>query len=68
MVHLSLTETLRKLFEHAISKFINKSIDSLYLTQGGFITNNSCNNMFVTLHETSRQNKKRLYIAFLDIR
>jgi hypothetical protein len=65
---ISLTETLRKLFEHAILKFINKSIDSLYLTQGGFRTNHSCNDMIVTLHEAARQNKKRLHIAFLDIR
>jgi hypothetical protein len=30
---ISLTETLRKLFEHAILNFINKTIESLYLTR-----------------------------------
>jgi hypothetical protein len=65
---ISLTETLRKLMEHCLLKYINRTIDCLFLTQGGFRTNHSCNDMIVTIHETLKQNKNPLHIAFLDIR
>lgn len=65
---ISLTEPLRKLFEHCLLRFINTRIGSSFLTQGGFRTNHCCNDMILVLQEAALKYKSDLHTAFLDIR
>lgn len=75
---ISLTEPLRKLFEHCLLRYVNESAGTSFLTQGGFRTNHCCNDMIVVLHETmstlkkekarNRKSYKDMHIAFLDIK
>lgn len=66
---ISLTEPLRKIFEHCLLRKINQSAGNSFLTQGGFRTNHCCNDMIVTLQETILTIKpKNFHVAFLDIK
>ena len=65
---ISLTEPLRKLFEHCMLRMVNDNVGECFLTQGGFRTNHCCNDMIVVLHEAMKTHKGLLHVAFLDIR
>lgn len=75
---ISLTEPLRKIFEHCMLRYVNESVGQSFLTQGGFRTNHCCNDMIVVLQEAmltlkkekSRNGrlKKDMHVAFLDIK
>lgn len=65
---ISLTEPLRKLFEHCMLRYVNLSAGPSFLTQGGFRTNHCCNDMIVVLQEAILKSKKKLHMAFLDIK
>jgi len=65
---ISLTEPLRKIFEHCMLLYVNESAGSAFLTQGGFRTNHCCNDMVVTLHDALRSLKGKGHVAFLDIK
>lgn len=65
---ISLTEPLRKIFEHCMLRYINESAGPSFLTQGGFRTNHCCNDMIVVLQEAMLKLKKKMHVAFLDIR
>lgn len=65
---ISLTEPLRKLFEHCMLRMVNQNAGPTSLTQGGFRTNHCCNDMIVVLHDILKSKKGKLHVAFLDIR
>ena len=65
---ISLTEPLRKVFEHCMLRYVNESAGSSFLTQGGFRTNHSCNDMIIVLQEAMLKLKKKVHVAFLDIK
>lgn len=65
---ISLTEPLRKIFEHCMLRYVNESIGQSFLTQGGFRTNHCCNDMIVVLQEAMLKAKGKIHVAFLDIR
>jgi len=75
---ISLTEPLRKIFEHCMLRYVNESVGPSFLTQGGFRTNHCCNDMIVVLQEAmltlkkekskNGRLKKDMHVAFLDIK
>lgn len=75
---ISLTEPLRKIFEHCMLRYVNDSTGPSFLTQGGFRTNHCCNDMIVVLQETmltmkkerrkQKTENKNMHVAFLDIK
>jgi hypothetical protein len=75
---ISLTEPLRKIFEHCMLRYVNDSAGPSFLTQGGFRTNYCCNDMIVVLQETMltmtkerkmhKMENKNMHVAFLDIK
>ena len=75
---ISLTEPLRKIFEHCMLMYVNESAGPTFLTQGGFRTNHCCNDMIVVLQETMctlkklkakhKHENKDVHVAFLDIK
>lgn len=65
---ISLTEPLRKIYEHCILRYINENAGPTFLTQGGFRTNHCCNDMIVVLNEAMLSLKGKIHVAFLDIK
>ena len=49
-------------------RYVNESAGSSFLTQGGFRTNHSCNDMIIVLQEAMLKMKKKIRVAFLDIK
>lgn len=69
---ISLTENMRKLFERMILGELDKVIEPLDIAQGGFRRHRSTLEQCASLHELITRHwfeeKKRLVIAFLDIK
>lgn len=64
---ISLTESLRKIFEHCLVRFLTVAAGPMHFSQGGFRSDHCCSDMIATLHEVLHK-KKNLHVAFLDIK
>lgn len=64
---ISLTESIRKIFEHCLVRFLTVSISPMHFSQGGFRSDHCCSDMISSLHEVLNKNKNT-HIAFLDIK
>jgi hypothetical protein len=65
---ISLTESLRKVFEHCLLRYLTRKAGPMHFSQGGFRSFHSCNDMIVTLHEALRRSRGQYCTAFLDIK
>jgi hypothetical protein len=69
---ISLTETLRKLYEKCLKPVLTRTIEPLDIAQGGFRTQRSTLDQIASLHEAIIQRKKTLgrhpLVAYLDIK
>jgi len=64
---ISLTESLRKIFEHCIVRYLTVAAGPMHFSQGGFRSDHCCSDMIATLHEVLHR-KKDMHVAFLDIK
>ena len=65
---ISLTESLRKLFEHCLMSYLKTFIEPMAMTQGGFRCAHNTNDMILCLNEVLRTRKSPIPTVFLDIR
>ena len=65
---ISLTESLRKVFEHLLLGHLKWKAGPMHFAQGGFRSFHSCNDMIVSLHEALRRSRGKYCVAFLDIK
>ena len=64
---ISLTEGLRKIFEHCLLKTLELKIHPIHPAQGGFRPGHCCNDLIAILQQSSVRRCKVFY-AFLDIK
>lgn len=64
---ISLTESLRKIFEHCMVRFLTPVAGPMHFSQGGFRSDHCCSDMITSLHEVLSKHKN-MHVAFLDIK
>lgn len=65
---ISLTETLRKLFEKFLARHMIQTMAPMHASQGGFRADHCCNDMILCLDTTIKSSTTDLHMAFLDIK
>ena len=65
---ISLTETLRKLFEKFLARHMIQTMAPSHASQGGFRADHCCNDMILCLDNALKSSNTDLHMAFLDIK
>ena len=65
---ISLTETLRKIFEKFLVQDIIAEIEPMHAGQGGFRADHCCNDMIICLDNIIKSSTTPVQMAFLDIK